>query len=130
MVTAEELNGLSKRVLDAAFAVHTALGPGLLESTYCACLLYELRKRGMAVQSEVPLPVVYDNVKLVNVGYRVDFLVEGELILEIKSMDGITPMHKAQLLTYLKHSGSRLGLLLNFKEPLLRDGICRMVNRL
>jgi GxxExxY protein len=125
-----ELNGLSKQVLDAAFAVHTALGPGLLESTYRACLAYELRKRGMRVETEVAVPVVYDQMKMVDVGYRMDMLVEGELVVEIKSFEAITPMHKAQLLTYLKHSKRRLGLLLNFKEPYLKDGICRMVNRL
>ncbi len=125
-----ELNGLSKQVLDAAFAVHTALGPGLLESTYRACLAYEVRKRGMRVETEVAVPVVYDQMKMVDVGYRMDMLVEGELVVEIKSFEAITPMHKAQLLTYLKHSKRRLGLLLNFKEPYLKDGICRMVNRL
>jgi GxxExxY protein len=127
---AEALNGLSKRVLDAAFAVHSELGPGLLESTYQACLLYELRKRGMDVKTEVAVPVIYDHANLVDVGYRLDMLVEGELVLEIKAVEGIAPMHRAQLLTYLRHSRRRLGLLINFNEPHLRDGICRMVNRL
>ncbi len=127
---AEELNELSGRVLDAAFAVHSELGPGLLESIYFACLLYELRKRGLRVDTEVAVPVIYDRVKMVNVGYRMDMLVEGELVLEIKAVDGISPAHHAQLVTYLKHSGKRLGLLLNFNEPYLKDGICRRVNRL
>ncbi len=84
----------------------------------------------MRVETEVAVPVVYDQMKMVDVGYRMDMLVEGELVVEIKSFEAITPMHKAQLLTYLKHSKRRLGLLLNFKEPYLKDGICRMVNRL
>ena len=126
----DALNGLSKDVLDAAFRVHSELGPGLLESTYSACLLYELRKRSFVVKTEVAVPVIYDQVKLVDVGYRMDMLVANELVVEIKAIDGIGPMHRAQLLTYLRHSKKRLGLLLNFNEPYLRDGICRMVNRL
>jgi GxxExxY protein len=114
----------------AAFAVHTELGPGLLESTYSACLLYELRKRGMDVKTEVPVPVIYDHAKLVDVGYRLDMLVENELVLEIKAVENMIPMYRAQLLTYLKHSKKRLGLMLNFHEPHLKDGIWRCVNRL
>ncbi len=125
-----ELNGLSKRVLDAAFAVHTALGPGLLEGTYCACLVHELTSRGMRVQTEVPCPVVYKGVKLIDIGYRMDLLVEGELVIEVKSVDMIIPVHRAQLLTYLKFSDRRLGLLVNFNVISLKDGIVRMVNRL
>jgi GxxExxY protein len=125
-----DLNALSKRVLDAAFAVHTSLGPGLLEASYFACLLYELRKRGISVQTEVNLPVVYDGQKLLEVGYRIDMLVEDELILEIKATEGIATVFRAQLLGYLRHSGRRLGLLLNFNEVSMRDGIVRIVNRL
>jgi len=130
MVTAEELNALSKRVLDAAYAVHSELGAGLLESTYVACLLYELRKRGLKVETEAAVPVIYDRTKMVDVGYRMDMLIEGELVLEVKAVEGISPAHHAQLVTYLKHSNKRLGLLLNFNEPYLKDGICRKVNRL
>jgi len=108
-------------------AVHTQLGPGLLEASYFACLHYELRKRGMSVQTEVSVPVVYDGCKLLDVGYRIDMLVEVELIVEIKA---IAPVHRAQLLGYLRHSGKRLGLLLNFNVTSLRDGIVRQVNRL
>jgi GxxExxY protein len=111
-------------------AVHTQLGPGLLEASYFACLHYELRKRGMSVQTEVSVPVVYDGCKLLDVGYRIDMLVEVELIVEIKAIEAIAPVHRAQLLGYLRHSGKRLGLLLNFNVTSLRDGIVRQVNRL
>ena len=127
---AEALNELAKRVLDGAFAVHNELGAGLLESTYQACLVYELQKRGMTVREQVPVPVVYDGHKLVDVGYRMDLLVEGELVLEIKALEAIAPVHLAQLLSYLKHSKRRLGLLLNFNVPRLKDGIYRRVNGL
>ena len=126
----EELNALSKRVLDAAFVVHTELGPGLLESTYKACLKYELEKRGLAVRAEVPVPIVYDGHKLLDVGYRIDLLVENELVLEIKALEAIAPVHQAQLLSYMKHARRRLGLLLNFNVASLQDGIYRKVNRL
>ena len=129
-MTAEELNALSKRVLEAAFAVHSELGPGLLEGSYLACLKYELQKRGLRVETEVNLPVVYDGRKLMDVGYRIDMLVAGELILEIKATEGVSEVHRAQLVSYLKHSGKRLGLLLNFNVVSLRDGIVRRVNRL
>jgi len=130
VVTEAELNELSKRVLDAAFAVHTALGPGLLEASYFSCLVYELRKRGIPVETEVSLPVVYDGQKLLDVGYRIDILVAKELILEIKATEGIAVVHRAQLLGYLRHSGRRLGLLLNFNVVSMKDGIVRIVNRL
>ena len=129
-MTEAELNILSKRVLDAAFAVHTALGPGLLESTYGACLKYELEKRGLTVRAEVPVPIVYDGQKLMDVGYRIDLLVNGELILEIKAIEAIAPVHLAQLMSYMKHSKRRLGLLLNFNVVYLKDGIYRRVNGL
>ena len=129
-MVAEELNALAKQVLDAAFAVHTQLGPGLLESSYTACLKYELEKRGLEVRAEVPVPVVYDGQKVVDVGYRIDLLVAGELVIEIKAIEVIAPVHQAQLLSYLKHSQRRLGLLLNFNVLHLRDGIYRRVNGL
>ncbi len=129
-MSADELNLLSKRVLDAAFAVHSELGPGLLESTYKACLLHELHSRGVEVRAEVPCPVVYRGEKLVEVGYRIDLLVANELIVEIKAVEAFAPVHRAQLLSYLKLSQRRLGLLLNFNTLHLREGIIRMVNGL
>ena len=124
------MNGLARLALDCAFRVHTNLGPGLLESSYRACLAYELAQAGCEIQTEVPIPLVYGGVKLGDVGYRLDILVGGELILEVKAVEGIAPVHKAQLLSYLRLSGRRLGLLLNFNVVLLRDGIARVVNRL
>ena len=126
----EDLNALAKRALDAAFAVHTELGPGLLESTYIACLKYELEKRGLEVRAEVPVPVVYDGHRLVDIGYPIDLLVEGELVIEVKALEAIAPVHQAQLLSYLKHSQRRLGLLLNFNVVHLKEGIWRRVNGL
>jgi GxxExxY protein len=128
-LTQEELNGLAKRTLDAAFRVHTTLGPGLLESAYTACLVYELRKVGMGVETEVPVPVVYDDVKLADVGYRIDILVDRELVIEIKSLEMIAPVHLMQLVSYLKLADRRIGFLLNFSVEHFRDGIYRRVNR-
>jgi GxxExxY protein len=125
-----ELNGMAKKVLDAAFRVHTALGPGLLETAYTACLVYELRKAGLAVETEIPVPVVYDGVKLADVGYRLDILVQRALVIEVKALEAVAPVHVAQLVSYLKLSGHRLGLLLNFNVPYLKDGIYRRVNGL
>lgn len=122
------LNTLSKRVLDAAFAVHTELGPGLLEATYKACLISELRARGMHVAAEVPVPVIYRGEKLADIGFRIDLLVENELIIEIKAIETIALVHKAQLLSYLRLSKRRLGLLINFNVESLRDGIVRKIN--
>jgi GxxExxY protein len=126
---AEALNQLSKAVLDSAFAAHGELGPGLLESTYKACLGYELSKRGVRALAEVPVPVVYDGKRLADVGYRVDLLVENELIVEVKSVEAVAPVHTAQLLSYPRLSKRRLGLLLNFNVVHLRDGIYRRVNK-
>jgi GxxExxY protein len=114
-------------IIEAAMKVHTALGPGLLESAYEACLAYELRKVGLNVETQVPLPVVYEGVRL-DVGYRIDLIVAGVVIVELKSVDAIAPIHKAQLLSYLKLSGRKVGLLLNFNVVHLRDGLTRMVN--
>lgn len=124
----QELNALAAKVLDAAFAVHSFLGPGLLESSYKACMVYELAKRGLPVQVEVPVPLVYDGQRLADVGYRIDLLVEGALIIEVKSIEAIAPVHRAQLLSYVRLSDRRLGLLLNFNVPYLKDGIARLVN--
>ena len=121
------INEISGRVVDAAITVHSALGPGLLESAYEGCLLHELRKRGLKVLAQVGLPVAYDGVHI-DVGYRIDLLVEDAIIVELKSVDAIHPIHRAQLLSYLKLSGKKVGLLINFNVLHLKDGIARMVN--
>jgi GxxExxY protein len=107
--------------------VHSELGPGLLESTYTACLQHELRKAGFKSDAQVGLPVVYDGVKL-DLGYRIDLLVEDLVIVELKSVDAIAPVHQAQIISYLKLSGRSLGLLINFNVAHLKDGIKRFVN--
>ena len=117
---------LSRIVLDSAMRVHTALGPGLLESAYEACLAEELRLAGVRVETQLPVPVVYKGVKL-EVGYRIDLLVDNRLIVEVKSIDAIAPVHKAQTLSYLKLSGKSLGLLITFNVVHLKDGIKRFV---
>ena len=122
-------NELAKIVVDVAYQIHTRLGPGLLESVYQAVMLYELRKRGLQVEDEVPLPVIWDDVKL-EVGFRVDLFVERKLVVELKSIEKIAPVHKKVLLTYLRLSDSRLGLLINFGEELIKNGISRVVNGL
>jgi len=129
-VTADRLNQIARLVLDAAFAVHSELGPGLLESAYKACLVYELNKRQIATQVEVPVPMIYDGTKLLDVGYRIDILVEGELVIEVKALETIAPVHTAQLVSYLKLAHRRLGLLINFNTVHLKDGISRRVNGL
>jgi GxxExxY protein len=123
------INDVSRECIDAAMTVHTQLGPGLLESAYQACLEFELRKRGLAVASQVGLPVVYEGVR-VDVGYRLDLVVEDTLVIELKAVDAIHPMHKAQLLSYLRMSGKKVGLIINFNVLHLKDGIIRMVNGL
>ena len=123
------INEISGIVVDAAIKVHSTLGPGLLESAYEACLAYELRKRGLKVETQVPLPIHYDDVHT-EVGYRMDVVVENAVIVELKSVDAIAPIHKAQLLTYLKLSDHKVGLLINFNVELLKHGITRMVNNL
>ena len=120
-------NEASKAVLDAAMKVHSALGPGLLEEAYKVCLKYRLQTDGVQVLSEVGLPVVYEKTAL-DVGYRIDLLVENVLIVELKSVHQLAPIHKAQVLTYLKLSGKSLGLLLNFNTLHLKDGIVRLIN--
>lgn len=126
----EELNAIAKRALDAAFRVHTTFGPGLLESAYTACLVHELRKSGLEVKTEVPVPIVYEGVKLTDVGYRIDILVANELVIEVKSLESISQVHLLQLVSYLKLADRRIGLLLNFNVEHLRDGIYRRVNKL
>lgn len=124
-----ELNQISGAIIDSAIKVHTALGAGMLESTYEICLIHELKKRGLNVQSQLALPVVYDGIKL-DAGYRIDLLVENEVIVELKAVERIMPIHEAQLLSYLKLSNKKLGLLLNFNVVHLKNGIKRMVNNI
>ncbi len=118
---------VSRAIITAAMKVHTDLGPGLLESTYLACLQHELAKAGFRSEAQVGLPVYYDGVKL-DLGYRIDLLVEDLVIVELKSVDAIAPVHQAQVLSYLKVSGKSLGLLINFNVVHLKDGIRRFVN--
>jgi GxxExxY protein len=122
-------NELARVAVDAMVLVHRELGPGLLESSYQHCLAFELAERGLTVETEVVLPLTFKGVKL-DAGYRLDIWVERKLILEVKSVEALHPIHTAQLLTYLKLTGSRLGLLVNFNEKLVRDGIRRIVNGL
>jgi len=122
-------NEISKIVVDVAFQIHTSLGPGLLESVYQKVMAYELRKHDLQIEEEVPLPVVWDDVKL-EVGFRVDILVNQKLVVELKSVERVAPVHKKVLLTYLRLSDCKLGLLINFGEPLMKTGISRVVNGL
>jgi GxxExxY protein len=124
------LNELATAALDCAFRVHKTLGPGLLESAYKACLAIELGDAGLFVEVEMPVPLVYGGRQISDVGYRMDLLVERELVLEIKAVEVLHPIHHAQLLSYLRLSDRRLGLLMNFNTVMLRDGIKRVVNRL
>src|SRR5687768_5006100 len=123
-LTPNELNQRTGQIVDAAMRVHTVLGPGLLESAYKACLAYELRKRGLNVVTEYPVPVVYDEVHL-EIGYRIDMVVEGAVPVELKAVEAIADNHEAQLLTHLKLGGFKVGLLVNFHERHLKDGIRR-----
>lgn len=123
----DSLNLITGKVITAAFRVHSALGPGLLESAYQACLAYELHQMRLKVDVQVALPVTYDKIRL-DVGYRLDLLVEHQVILELKAMAQLLPIHEAQLLSYLKLSGLPLGLLINFHEVHLKDGIRRLIN--
>ncbi|HZW31607.1 MAG TPA: GxxExxY protein [Isosphaeraceae bacterium] len=123
-----EINRVTEAIIGAAIAVHRALGPGLLESTYQACMVYELHQRGLSVERQKELPVVYKSVHL-DCGYRIDILVEDTVIVELKSVDKIIPIHLAQLLSYLKLSGKPVGLLINFNVKILvPDGVRRVVN--
>jgi GxxExxY protein len=124
---ASEVNQLSRVILNGAFRVHKKLGPGLLETTYRLCLLHELRTAGLTVEQEVALPIIYEGVSL-ETGYRLDLLVEDLVVVELKAVDSLMAIHQAQLLSYLKHSGKRLGLLINFNSILLKDGIRRFIN--
>lgn len=121
-----ELNNLSYKIIGCAFKVHTELGPGLLESTYEVCLEYELTKSGLYVERQKALPVIYNHLQM-EAGYRIDLLVNDKLLIELKAVDAIAPVHKAQVMTYLKLSGLQLGLLLNFNVVDMKTGITRIV---
>lgn len=120
-------NSLTRLIIGAAIEVHKVLGPGLLESTYEACLFYELNQKGLLVEKQKELPVIYKEVEL-EIGYRIDLIVENEIIIELKSVKEILPIHTAQLLSYLKLSNLNLGLLINFNEARLIDGVKRIIN--
>ena len=122
-------NEIATQIVDAAYKVHTTLGPGLFESVYEAVMAEELARRGLRVVCQQAIPVVYENVQL-EVGFRADLVVEGKVIIEIKSVENLAPVHKKQLLTYLRLANKRLGLLINFDTELIKDGIARVVNRL
>ncbi len=124
-----EIEDIAKIIVDSAIKVHRTLGPGLLESAYQQCLAYELRKRGLRVETEVDLPLKYEEVQI-SIGYRIDMLVENQIIVENKTVDELAPIHQAQLLTYLKLRDCRLGFLLNWNVTLMKNGIKRLVNKL
>ena len=117
---------IAREIVDSAFAVHTALGPGLLESVYEQCLIHELQTRGLRVERQVILPVLYRDIRI-DAGFRMDALVDDLVVVEIKAVERIMPIHEAQFLTYLKLSRKRLGLLINFNIPLIKDGIRRLI---
>ena len=121
-----ETERLAKLVVDAAFKVHSGLGPGLLESVYEICLAHELRKRGLSLETQVAIPVMYDGIRL-EAGLRIDILVERQLLIENKAVEEMNRVFKAQVLTYLKLTGLRLGLLINFNVPLIKNGIQRII---
>ncbi|RCJ15209.1 GxxExxY protein [Nostoc sp. ATCC 43529] len=125
----DEINEVSGAVVDAAYMVHTSLGPGLLESVYETVMDFELRRRKLRVQRQVLIPVVYGGVVLEE-GFRADLIVQDEVIVELKSVESIHPVHKKQLLTYLRLADKRVGLLINFNVSLIKDGISRVVNNL
>ena len=122
----QETERIAKEIVDAAFKVHKELGPGLLESVYEACLTHELRKRGLQVETQLQLPVRYDTVQL-DIGFRLDLLVEKEIIVELKAVEVMIPLFEAQLLTYLKLADKRLGFLINFNVPLIKNGIKQLI---
>jgi len=120
-------NEITKICIDTAYKIHTKIGPGLLESAYQAILVYELKKNGLHVDSEIPMPIHYEDIHL-DVGFRADLIVENKIIIELKSIEKVADVHKKQLLTYLRISGLHVGLLINFGAPLIKDGIFRIVN--
>ena len=124
MITEEQI---SRIVFESALKVHKSLGPGLLESAYEECLFYELKKTGLRVEKQKPLPLIYEEVNL-EIGYRIDIIIENKFIVEVKSVEVLNEVHLAQLLTYLKLSDCKLGLLINFNVKLLKDGVRRIIN--
>jgi GxxExxY protein len=122
-------NEIARQIVDAAYKIHTTLGPGLLESVYEAVMAEEMSRRGLPIVRQQAIPVVYESVHL-EVGFRADLIVAGKVIIEIKSIERIAPVHKKQLLTYLRLTDKRLGILINFDVELIKDGITRVVNRL
>lgn len=127
MKSRDELNEISGKIIEYSIKVHSALGPGMLEGAYEICLMHELISNGMKVNSQVTLPIMYEGIRL-DAGYRIDLLVEDSVIVELKSIERLLPVHEAQLLSYLRMSKLSLGLLINFNVRLLRDGIRRVVN--
>jgi GxxExxY protein len=122
-------NEIAKIIVDRSFKIHNTLGPGLLESVYSAALAYELRNRGLHIKMEQPIPAVYENIKF-EFGFRADLIVEKKVIIEVKSVEALAPVHGKILLTYLRLADKRLGLLINFNVELIKDGIKRVVNNL
>jgi GxxExxY protein len=122
-------NQIAKQVVDIAYKIHTRLGPGLFESVYEACFAAELQKRGLSFVRQQGIPVVYENVRL-EIGFRADIIIERKVIVELKSIEAIAPVHRKQLLTYLRLADKRLGLLINFNTVLIKDGIARVANGL
>jgi GxxExxY protein len=122
-------NQIGRAIVDCALTVHRTVGPGLLESAYEGCLGYELEKQGLRYQRQLPMPVVYDGHPI-ELGYRLDLLVEDKVVVEIKSVEQLLPVHRAQLLSYLRLSGFKLGFLLNFNVAMMREGTVRLVNGL
>jgi len=122
----EQINEITSKIIGASFKVHKELGPGLLESSYKECLHYVLTKEGLFVEKEKPLPLIYEEVKL-DVGYRLDLFVENKVVVEVKSVEALTDVHTAQVLTYLKLTGSKVGLLINFNVADLKKGIKRLI---
>ncbi len=123
----KSVDEIASVIVDCAFKVHSKLGPGLLESAYEACLEHELKKRGLKVDRQLPQPVYYDDIHI-DVGYRIDLLVNDSIIIELKAVEQLAPIHTAQLLTYLKLSGKSLGFLINFNTPLIKQGTKRIAN--
>jgi len=123
-----ELNQISSSIIKAAIRIHKALGPGLLESVYQSCMIIELRYMGFAVEGEKPCPIIYRGKEINDKGFRLDLLIDDTVIVELKSVNTIRDVHKKQLLTYLRLANKPLGLLINFNEALLKDGITRVIN--
>jgi len=121
-----EVEKTAEQVVDAAYKIHKTFGPGLLESASEACLLYELKKRGLKAETQVVVPLIYDGEKI-DAGFRLDLLVQDRLIIELKAVESLLPIHEAQVLTYLKITNNRLGLLINFNVPLIKNGIQRVI---